>query len=190
MADHLDGSTLLWLNNKDVAPDLVAKLDVSSLHSEVGGVSAFLSWSLALDSHLSDSVSLDLIANIDWFSTNIISGGLEEFDISWPGGFSVVSEDPSLSKFGTSLNFMLVIDAFLHKAGLVSWVLWLGSWSLLLFCKILLDKSDFCRERLVHLNILVLANKLSWRMFRLSDFQHGVSCVDSIALTVLANVVI
>ena len=83
LANHLD-SLLLWLHNKDVAPNLVAKLDVSSLHSEVGGVASFISWCLALDGHFTYSVSLDFITKLNWLGTDIISSGLEELNISWP----------------------------------------------------------------------------------------------------------
>jgi len=59
----------------------VAKLDVSTLHSEVGSVAAFLFWCLALNGHFGHSVSLDLITNLNWFGANVISGGLEELNI-------------------------------------------------------------------------------------------------------------
>jgi len=100
----------------------VTKLDVSSLHSEVCGVAAFVLWSLALYGHFSHGISLNLMPKLNWLCSNVITSSLEELDISWPRGFTIIPENPSLGKFSTSLNFMLVIDAFLHKASLVSWV--------------------------------------------------------------------
>jgi hypothetical protein len=64
--------------------------------------------------------------------SDIISSGLKELNISWPFGFSVISEHPGFSKFDTGLNFMFVGDAFLDEASLISWVLWLLGWSWLL----------------------------------------------------------
>ena len=190
LADHLDRGFLLWLHNKDVAPDLVAELDVSGLHSEVGSVASLVFGSLALDSHFAKSISLDLIAELDWLGANVISGGLEELHICRPGGFSIISEDPGLREFGSSFNFVFVIDALLHEAGLVSRVLWLGSWGLLLDRLLFLDEAYLSWEGLVHLDVLVLADELSWSELRLPNFEHGVASMNSIALAVLANIVI
>lgn len=190
MADHLDGSLLLWLDNEDVAPDLVAELDVSCLHSEVGSVASFVFGSLALDSDFAKGISLDLIAELDWLGANVISSGLEELHICWPGGFAIISEDPGLREFGSSLNFVFVIDAFLHEAGLVSRVLWLGSWGLLLDRLLFPDEAYLSWEGLVHLDVLVLADQFCWSELRLSNFEHGVTGMNSIAFAVLANIVI
>lgn len=191
LSNHLDGCSLfLWLNNKDVAPDLVAKLDVSGLHSEVGRVASLFLWSLALDGNLTHSVSFDLIVERNWNRSDIVTSGLEELYISWPGCLTVISEDPGLSEFYTSLNFMFVVDALLHKASLISWVLGLWSGGLFLNWLVLLDEADFCWEILVHLDFLVLADEFGWSKFWLSDLEHRVTSVDSVALTVLAKVVI
>ena len=87
---------------------------------------------------------------------------------------------------------MLVSDTLLDKAGLISWVLNLCHWSLVLrSCWLFfLDKTNLRWERLVHLNVLILANKLCWSIFRFSDLEEAMACMDSIALTVFTNVVV
>jgi len=87
---------------------------------------------------------------------------------------------------------MLVSDTLLDKAGLISRVLNLGHWSLVLrSCWLFfLDKANFRWERLVHLNVLILADKLCWSIFWFSDLEETVTCMNSIAFTILANVVV
>jgi hypothetical protein len=87
---------------------------------------------------------------------------------------------------------MFVIDAFLHKASLISWILWLVDWGCLLdrLLLLFLDEANLSWKGLIHFDVLVLADELGWGEFRLSNFEHGVTSMDSVALTVLANVVI
>jgi len=87
---------------------------------------------------------------------------------------------------------MLVSDTLLDKAGLISWVLNLSHWSLVLrSCWLFfLDKANFRWERWVHLNVFVLTNKFCWSIFWFSDLKEAVTCMNSIALTIFANVVI
>ena len=84
MAGHLDNSLLLGLHNEDVAPDLVAELDVAGLHSEVGGVASLVFRSLALDSHFAVSFRLDLVADQAWLGSDIVASGLEELYVGRP----------------------------------------------------------------------------------------------------------
>ena len=81
---HVHGGWLLGLHDEDVAPDLVAELDVSSLHSEEASVAALLFWSLALDSHFAVSVCLDLVADQAWLGSDIVASGLEELYVGRP----------------------------------------------------------------------------------------------------------
>jgi hypothetical protein len=130
---------------------------------------------------------------LDWLGANIISTALKELNILWPGSLSIISEDPSLVEFGSSLNFMFVRDAFLYEACLITWIflgfgcwLWLWLLSRLLF----LDEDDLCWKSLIHLDVLVLADELCWGKFRLSDLEQGMSSMNSITLTCFANIVI
>lgn len=87
---------------------------------------------------------------------------------------------------------MLVSDTLLDKAGLISWVLNLSHWCLVLrSCWLFfLDEANFRWESLVHLNVLILADKLCRSIFRFSDLEEAVTCMNSIALTIFTNVVI
>jgi len=53
-----------------------------------------------------------------------------------------------------------------------------------------LNEANLSWKGLIHLDVLVLANELGWGEFGLSNFEHGVASMDSVAFTVLANVVI
>jgi len=84
---------------------------------------------------------------------------------------------------------VFVIDTFLDKTGLISWIFWLGYWSLL--CRsywFFLDKANLCWEGMAHLHVLVLADKFGWSEFGLSDLKHGMLRIYSFAFTILANV--
>jgi len=83
---------------------------------------------------------------------------------------------------------MLVENALLDEASLVSWVLRLVDWSLLLLCGLFSDELNFRRNRLTHVNVSVLADEFGWGEFRSSDLEHGVRRMDSLELAVAAEI--
>ena len=209
------GDWLLLANDENIAPGLVAKLDVSSLESEEGLVLAWELWGLEGDGEGPLSVWLDLAPDLVDGALHVVTTGLAEEHISWPGNLTSVSEGPGLGELLTRLDLVLFRDGLLDKSGhelLALWhlfllgllllLLWLGCWLSGCLWQIDLASGNIgkgVKEVLASQErgwvearglsrLSVLADDLVWGLLWMSDLEEGVVAVLALGLALLAQV--
>ena len=197
LSDHLDvrdgdGFVRVGLNEdrldaEDVTADLVAELDLASLHSEERGVTTLLLRCLELHLDLVGGTWDNLAVNSDNLGLHVISRGLKELGTDGPGGLSVIAHPPGLAECVSASDLKLVREALLDETSGVANVLQL-------LCCLALPSVSFlslgsCLD-LLHAHHLAfeLADKLFGSVSWLADLEKRMLCVDSTLLAVLAEV--
>lgn len=159
-----------------VAPNFMTKPDtVTSLHSEECWVLAFLSRSNEFQTPDVVLARLNLVGDLQWFDLHVIATSLDKIQILWPSVLTIVSDGPFLGEAFTRKYLVLVSEAFLDKATLISNLLLI----LLVFCSKFLSLSQA--------NLLNLTTELADEpigcVSRLPNFEHWMFIMSSISLT-------
>jgi hypothetical protein len=196
-------NNFLWnkfFQDLDVSPDFVAKPDsVAGLHSEERSVvTGFLR---SGEANLPGIVCFwsYKLSKRNAVSAKIVAGSVYEIHIHGPRSLTAVSKDPLFCEFFAGLNLKFVAKTFLYKTTLVSSKLRLLFRSVNFFnhflkqlafnnLGLLLSLIGVCSDDLRSCG--VLANKFVRRLGRFSNLEHGVLAVDTLGLTVLAEIVV
>ena len=107
-----------WLSGLDaenIAADLVAKLNSTSLESEEGSVASLLRRGLELNRNLKRGTSNDFILESDNLGVHVVTRGLEELSASRPACLTVITHPPGLAEHLATVDLMLVWEALLDK---------------------------------------------------------------------------